>query len=355
VPESYDRILIFNSAFPGDIILTTPLIRAVSDRFPEASLAFCTTPAGARLLAGLSYLDQLVIYDKHGRDRGFFGVLKTARRIQKEGFDLVFSAHRSLRTAILLRLAGIPIRAGFYESAGSSLYNVKVHRLTDLHETERNLSLLQPFGASLDRLSKKPVLPVTGEESNQVFGRLGALLPQGQGPFVVIAPGSVWATKMWLAERFAEIIDLLAREYSARVLMVGSPLDRPQADRVIAACKSPVLDLVGKTELRELCALVRRADLVITGDSAPMHIAWAFDIPTVAIFGATTPELGFAPCSPSCRVVEVQGLECRPCSAHGPNTCRLGHFRCMRDITVEMVRNACLEMLASRIRHDGPG
>jgi heptosyltransferase-2 len=103
--------------------------------------------------------------------------------------------------------------------------------------------------------------------------------------------------------------------------------------------------MVGMTDLRELCALVRKADLVITGDSAPMHIAWAFDIPTVAIFGSTVPELGFAPATDSCRVVELKGLECRPCSDHGPATCPLGHFQCMKGVSVSMVYDACRKML----------
>ncbi len=85
---------------------------------------------------------------------------------------------------------------------------------------------------------------------------------------------------------------------------------------------------------------------MVTGDSAPLHIAWAFDRPTVAIFGATTPELGFVPLTSRCRVVQVEGLVCRPCSAHGPRECPLGHFRCMREITTEMVERACDELLA---------
>lgn len=351
----YDRILIFNSAFPGDIVLTTPLVRAVYEHFPGASLAFCTTPAGARLLGGLSYLDALIIYDKHGRDRGVRGMLRTAWKLRKEHFELVFSVHRSLRTAILLSLAGIPQRVGFKESAGERLYSLRVPRADWLHETERNLSLLEPFGVDISQLSKQPVLPVTAEEANHVFGQLGLGPPQGSGPLVIVAPGSVWGTKMWLAERFAELIDLLAGVFSARVIMVGNALDRPQADSVLSACKSLVVDLVGMTDLRELCALLRKADLVVTGDSAPMHIAWAFDVPTVAIFGATTPELGFAPLSQLCRVVEVRGLECRPCSAHGPRYCRLGHFRCMRDITVDMVLEACKDLLQAGRTESEPG
>jgi heptosyltransferase-2 len=345
VQEFYNRILIFNSAFPGDIVLTTPLIRAVYERFPGAYLAFCTTPAGVRLLAGLSYLDRLIVYDKHGSQRGLFGMLQTALRIRREQFDLVISAHRSARSALLLKMAGIGVRVGFQQSAWPWLYSVRVPRKREFHETERNLSLLAPFGVDMSKVSNRPVLPVTGEEANHVFGQLGVGLPRGSGPLVVVSPGSVWGTKRWIAERFAQLIDLLVEMYRARVIIVGSPLDREQADRLIAACKSRLLDLVGLTELRELCALVRKADLLVTGDSAPMHIAWAFDIPTVAIFGSTTPDLGFASLSGFCRVVEVKGLECRPCSDHGPKRCPLGHFHCMQGVTVDMVQAACKEML----------
>lgn len=345
MPAQFDKVLIFNSAFPGDIILTTPLIRAAYESFPGAGLAFCTTEAGASLLAGLSYLDQLIVYDKHGRDRGTWGMLKTASRLRWEGFDLVLAAHRSTRTALLLTLAGIPVRVGFDRSSASRLYTHLAARKPEAHETERNLNLLSPLGIKVEGLSRKPLLPVTGEESNHVFGRLGVGFPQGAGPLVIVAPGSVWATKQWLAERFIDLIEWLASAHQARVIMVGSPLDRMQADKVAAGCKAEVLDLVGMTDLRGLAALIRQADLVVTGDSTPMHIAWAMDVPTVAIFGATTPELGFAPLSQTCRVVELKGLDCRPCSEHGPKRCSLGHFRCMRGITVDMVIAACEEMM----------
>ena len=345
VQDFYNRILIFNSAFPGDIVLTTPLIRAVYERFPGAYLAVCTTPAGARLLAGLSYLDRLIVYDKHGSQRGLLGMLQTALRIRRERFNLVISAHRSARSALLLKMAGIPVRVGFEQSAWPSLYSVRVPRKREFHETERNLSLLTPFGVDPAKVSTRPVMPVTGEEANHVFGQLGVGLPRGSGPLVVVSPGSVWGTKRWIAERFSQLIDLLVEMYQARVILVGSPIDREQADRVLVACKSRLLDLVGLTELRELSALVRKADLLVTGDSAPMHIAWAFDIPTVAIFGSTTPDLGFAPLSDFCLVVEVKGLECRPCSDHGPQRCPQGHFNCMQGVTVDMVLASCKEML----------
>jgi lipopolysaccharide heptosyltransferase II len=345
VPAQFNKILIFNSAFPGDIILTTPLIRATYRKFPGASLTFCTTPAGASLLAGLSYLDSLIIYDKHGRDRGTWGTLKTASRLRREKFDLALSAHRSTRTSLILALAGIPMRVGFDQSAASYLYTHLAKRNQDAHETIRNLSLLGPLGIKVEALSRKPVLPVTGEEANHVFGHLGVGLPPGEGPLVVVAPGSVWGTKQWFADRFAELIERLTKFYAARVILVGSPLDRAQADKVAAVCKAEFLDLVGMTDLRGLAALVSKADLVISGDSAPMHVAWAMDVPCVAIFGATAPEQGFAPLSERSRVVEIKGLECRPCSAHGPHKCSLGHFRCMYGITVEMVMDACEEML----------
>ncbi|MBN2288142.1 MAG: lipopolysaccharide heptosyltransferase II [Candidatus Glassbacteria bacterium] len=345
MPARFDRILIFNSAFPGDIVLTTPLIRAAYQSFPGASLTFCTTEAGASLLAGMSYLDSLIVYDKHGRDKGTWGMLKTAARLRRESFDLVFAAHRSARTAMLLALAGIPVRVGFQHGSASWLYTHLAKRRPGAHETERNLSLLGPLGIELGELSRKPVLPVTGEEANHVFGHLGVGLPRGRGPLVIVAPGSVWGTKQWFADRFAGLIELLTAAHAARVIMVGSPLDRAQADKVADACRCEFLDLVGMTDLRGLTALIRKADLVITGDSAPMHIAWAMDTPAVAIFGATTPELGFAPLSGRCRVVEIKSLECRPCSEHGPRNCPLGHFRCMSGITVDMVMTACEEML----------
>jgi heptosyltransferase-2 len=345
VAKRYEKILIYNTAFPGDIILTTPLVRAVYSRFPGAYIAFCTTPSGVRLLAGLSYLDRLITYDKHSRDKGLAGMLRAAMSLRDERFDLVLSVHRSARTAMLLRMASIPERVGFAQSSMASLYTRRVDRPRDTHETIRNIGLLAPFGVDPLQAPARPLLPVTGEEANHVFGILGIDLPRGDGPVVIVAPGSAWGTKRWLAERYGELIDEMVTQLKARVIMVGGTTDRAQAQKVMDACNARVLDMVGMTDLRELCALVRKSDLVITGDSAPMHVAWAFDIPTVAIFGSTVPELGFAPSSERCRVVELKGLECRPCSDHGPNACPLGHFQCMKGVSVEMVFSACREMI----------
>jgi len=344
--ESFDRILIFNTAFPGDLVLTTPLLRAVYESFPGAYIGVCTTSAGARLLSGSSYLDRLLLFEKHARDRGPAGVLRAALSLRTEKFDLVLCPHRSFRSAMLLALAGIPERVGFDSSQGRWLYTRLAHRDSGSHETRRNLELLAPLGINPEGLSTHPFLPVTGEEANHVFGMLGVGLPKGPGPLVLVAPGSVWGTKRWLPERFAELIDGLYESRAARVLLAGGPADRGAADEVLARVKAPCYDLVGRTDLRLLAALVRKADLVVCGDSAPMHIAWAFDKPTVAIFGATTPALGFAPLSERCLVVEVSALECRPCSAHGPQTCPLGHFHCMRQITARMVLEACEKALA---------
>ena len=341
----FDKILIFNTAFPGDIILTTPLIRAIYDRFPGAYLAFCTTPSGVRLLAGLSYLDRLIVYDKNNADRGLSGMLRTALQLRDEQFDLAVSVHRSARSALLLRMTGIPVRVGFGSSAMASLYTHRVDRPRQAHETLRNIGLMAPFGVDPSAASTRPLLPITGEEANHVFGMLGIDLPRGDGPIVTVAPGSVWGTKRWLAGRFGKLIDELVGQLGARVIMVGGTTDRPQAQQVLDSCNSPVLDMVGLTDLRELCALVRKSSLVVTGDSAPMHVAWAFDTPTVAVFGATVPALGFAPISERCRIVELKGLECRPCSDHGPQQCPLGHFQCMQGVSVEMVFGACREML----------
>ena len=337
----FDRILIFNTAFPGDIVLTTPLIRAMYRHFTGAEIAFCTTPAGGNILAGLSYLDRMIIYDKHGRDKGFGGMLRVASELRKYKFDLVLSAHRSFRSALVLALAGIPVRAGFRQSAGAMFYNRQVEHDAQAHETQRNLNLLKALHIDSSSEDYQPVLPVMGEDSNHIFGKLGVPSPAGDGPLIIIAPGSVWGTKRWLPERFAELIDKLTEQFGARVLLVGSPMDQAVANEVTEFCRNKPLDLVGMTDIRGLASLIRISDLVVSGDSSPIHVAWAYNVQTVAIFGATTPELGFAPLSENCHVVEIKNLDCRPCSQHGPHSCPLVHFKCMREITVNMVVNEC--------------
>jgi ADP-heptose:LPS heptosyltransferase len=162
---------------------------------------------------------------------------------------------------------------------------------------------------------------------------------------VGINAGSVWATKRWLAAGFAAVADRIIRDLKARVIFVGGAKDAASVNEVLTMMKEQPLNWVGETTLKELVAVVARCQAFLTNDSGPLHIAVASLVPTVAIFGPTTRELGFFPYG-SGHVVIEKDLACRPCGLHGADRCPLGHFKCMKDITPDEVFAAVRSQLS---------
>ena len=324
------RILVVQTAFLGDVVLTTPLLEALRSQYPKARLALLTTPAGAELLRGLPALHELIPFDKRRREKGAAATLALARKLRGMNFDLAVCPHRSARSALLLALARIPCRIGFADSALPWLFHRAVVRDKNRHEVLRNLQLLEELAGPLDGF--QPHLSLVPPQSFHPEG-LGL---SGNGRRVGLCPGSVWATKRWPARSYAELAGRLQNQFQAKVFLLGSPEDRAVAREVESLCGRPVVNLAGRTTLPELVGVIDRMNLVVSNDSAPVHIAAARQVPVVAIFGPTVPAQGFTPFHERSAVAEIP-LPCRPCGAHGPRACPLGHFKCMKELKPERV------------------
>lgn len=329
------RVVVIQTAWLGDVILTTPLFRAVKRRWPETRVEAVVIPGTAPVLEGLTDVDGVIVHDK--RRGGWRDFRRTARALRAGGFDLCLAPHRSARTAVLARTSGAAVRVGYRESALPFLYTARVRRPRAGHEVERILALGAPFGLELEG-PVRPRLAVTEEE------RRRAAAVTGGRPYVVISPSSAWPTKRWRAEGFAAVADdLTARGLT--VVLTGAPGEEPEAAAVAAASRRRAVNLAGRTTVRELAALVAGATAVVANDSAPVHLASAFNRPTVAIFGATVPAQGFGPLAARAAVAEVTGLACRPCGAHGGRKCPKKHFKCMNELSADAVLAAVAAVL----------
>jgi heptosyltransferase-2 len=165
-----------------------------------------------------------------------------------------------------------------------------------------------------------------------------------------IAPGSVWATKRWPIESFLRLAKQLLSQTNARLLILGSADEKAAAAELelgLAAEASRVINLAGRTSLDDLRAIYPSLSLLISNDSSPLHYASAFNVPSLAIFGATVPALGFGPLAEFSQVAQID-LPCRPCSDHGPMVCPLGHFRCMKDLEPERLASMALTILRQK-------
>lgn len=335
----FKRILILQTAFPGDIVLTTPFFRSIKTLFPDSLLTVITTPQGRELLQGIKEADSLLSYDKRGSDKGFYNFIKLIKKLRGEKFDLCLSPHLSLRTSLLLYLTASPVRIGYREAACSFLYSMTAERDMSKHEVDRILSLLGPLQADVDKLEKFPYLPVSEEARKKVDELLKEENLSEGDALVGIAPGSVWGTKRWTPGGYGKLVDSIVEKYGVKVMLIGSPAERESGNEIMAITKTKPVDMIGKTTLSQLGALMSRSSLLVGNDSAPGHVAAATGVPVVTIFGPTSPSFGYAPYGKNVQIVE-KALSCRPCHHHGPMVCPKEHFRCMRDITVNDVMDA---------------
>ncbi|HEV2750371.1 MAG TPA: lipopolysaccharide heptosyltransferase II [Gemmatimonadales bacterium] len=319
--------LVIQTAFLGDVVLTTPLLEALAVR--HGAVDIVTTPAAAALVETHPAVRRVIPYDKRGADRGLPALVRLVRTLRAGRYDVAYLPHRSLRSAALAWLAGIPRRIGF-QDGWRSLYTESRGRPKQGHEIDRLLALGDVTGPGHARPSLH--VTVADRAATEGFFRANGV----HEPLVALAPGSIWGSKRW--PYFRELAERLAER--AGIVVVGGAEDSELGEGAVAAVRRSggrAVNACGKLTLRQSAEAIRRAAVLVTNDSAPLHFAQAVETPTVAIFGSTVSAFGFGPRGPRDQVVELGGLECRPCSAHGPPVCPLGHHRCMRDLDVDRV------------------
>ena len=320
------RILIIHTAFIGDIVLSTPLIKKLKDAYPKAEITYLTTPVGASILRNNPHISHIIEYDKRGEHKGLVGLWAIGKKLRMEAYNIVITPHRYFRSSFLTWLTGAPVRRGYDNAAGKFFYTEKIHYDKNKHEVEKLLSFVKKDEKKRYEIE---LFPGTFEKE-----RVDEIFKNVDKKIVVIAPGSKWFTKRWPTEYFREVVKRLEKREDTVVVIVGGKEERllniPLAEKSI--------DLRGMTTLLELAEVIKRADIILTNDSSPIHIASAFPLVKIfAIFGPTTKELGFFPWSKNSEVLQVEDLECRPCSLHGGDSCPKKHFKCMVDIKPEVV------------------
>ena len=331
------RSLVVQTSFLGDTVLTTPLLAHLAERGPVDVLV---TPASAPLLANNPSVGEVLVYDKRGRDKGAIGFVRMAARLRRNRYAAAYHAQGSVRSGALSLAAGIGNRVGFATSAGRRFYTRRVDYIDNEHHASRLLRLGMAPGAMPSREMLRPRLYPGDAERSAVDALLREHDWKGE-PFVALAPGSVWATKRW--PQYAALAELI----DARVAIVGGIADVHLASEILRTVGARAMDFTGRLSLLASAELIGRASVLVTNDSSPLHLASAMGTPTVALFGPTVPEFGFGPLAPVSRVIGRTELACRPCDRHGPRSCPLGHWRCMREITPREVADAVRELSAS--------
>ena len=336
----------------GDFVMATPTLRALRRRYPEASIMFCGRPVLDDLIAGSGWNDDLVHWEpkrEHGRGRELFALAADLRRRR---FDWAALLTNSFRSALLARLAGVRRRIGYDRDGRGWLLTDRLP-VTRVNGAIAVTRMVDYYGKLAEHLGCDPpgdeleLFTDAGDDA-AVERRLSEAGLGGRRPLVVISPGaSFGSSKLWLPERFAELADRLIETHGAGVVISCAPGEEAIARRIAGLVRgeAAVFD-EPVTTLGEFKSLIRRCDLLINNDTGPRHIAKAFKVAVVTIFGPTHP--GWTDTEyPRERKVSVS-VDCGPCQK---KVCPLDppqELCCMTGVTVEMVAAAADELLARR-------
>ncbi|MDD4879446.1 MAG: lipopolysaccharide heptosyltransferase II [Candidatus Omnitrophica bacterium] len=288
--EKIDRILVINVNWVGDVLFSTPAIRALRKHFPDAHIACMVVPRCKEVLELNPRLNELIIYDEKGENKGLIGKLKLISELKARRFDCVFLFHRSLTRTLMVALSGIKERVGIDNPKRGFLLTKKIKpQPSDIHKVEQFLNIVKVITGEDDGKSMEFF---TGEE-DEVFAR-GFLKSHGIGEgdrFIILNPGGNWDPKRWPAGNFAGLGDRLYEEYKAPIIITGAQKDVELGEKISGMMKHKPVIAAGKTTLKQLAAIMKRASLVISNDSGPMHIAVSQGAKTIAIFGPTDPRI----------------------------------------------------------------
>ncbi len=347
IKKYYNNILVFNPAFLGDTVITTPLLKALKALFPNAQISFCVRPEHAKLFYNLPFIDNVILFDKRNTQKGFSGILKFANELSNFKFDLIINLHLSLRSTTLLSLIKDTYLIGYSTAVLSYLFNKRIEKKQELCEVERNLMFLSDLcdDFTLDEAKKLGAGLETYVDKTIYNNTTSYFLSTSPNKKVVgIAPGSVWATKRYPTSSYIKVAEMLY-ENGYAIALFGGKDDIESLDEFASSFKYPYYDFACKTSLSELPAIIKSVDLLLVNDSGLMHIACSVQTPCVAVFGPTTKQLGFFPYDEKSIVVENNNISCRPCGKHGGDKCPKKHFQCMLDIEPIQIFNAALSIL----------
>lgn len=314
------RILILQTAFTGDVILSTPIAEAIQHFDPKIEIDYLVRKGNEGLFKNHPFIKNVLVWDKSkNKYQNLYSILMQIRR---NHYSVLINCQRFAASGVLTILSGAKKTIGFDKNPFSFFFHHKIkHDIGEgLHECERNLALLKPLNISGN---VRPVLYPNGNPVNPTK------------PYVTLSPASVWFTKQWPQEKWIELIKIIPNNYS--IYLLGGPSDKSLCDEIIQKSgDANAENLCGKISLLESASLIEGASMNYVNDSAPMHLASAVNAPVAAIYCSTVPAFGFGPLSDRSEIIETkEKLPCRPCGLHGKKACPEGHFKCALTIDVQ--------------------
>ncbi len=352
------RLLVVMPTWLGDCVMATPTLRALRGLYPQAHIAALVSDVMLPALDACPWLNELIPWDRKAT-RSLAGLWRKARELKRYGFDAAVLLPNSLRSAAIVRLAGIPSRIGYARDGRGWLLADRLQplRKDGKHVPVSTLQYYLDIARHLGATDPSPSMELfTQADDDERAARLLTGDTPGSGlderrPIVLLTPGANFGdAKLWLTDRFAAVADRLHDECGVTVAISGAPGERAILDEVLAAAKSPIIDLAARgIDLKLLKSVVKQCHLVVTNDTGPRHLAAAMGVPVVTVFGPTDPAwtvIDFA----DERQVMVD-VECGPCQQKKcPLSGTADFHQCMTGVSVDMVVDRCVELLSADSR-----
>jgi heptosyltransferase II len=333
------RILVIEPNWLGDILFTTPAIRALRKSNPGAFIAVMAHPRCREMLEDNPNIDELIIFDERSSHRSLLQKISFIFKLRKSQFDTVISFHRSMSKMLIARLAGINRRVGYYTKKRSWLltdYIKEDNRI--IHRVEYFLGVLKRIGIDDAGKAYDFYIPESAvKEADDILERAGLHKDE---EFFVINPGGNWPQKRWPKQNYAMLCKKLNAVYNIRILITGAKKDIVLASDIIGLSGNYAVDICGSTNLKQLASVMQRAKLVVANDTGPMHMAVSQKTPVVALFGPTSPKIT-GPYGDGKYTVLHKWSDCAiPCY----KVCR--DCRCMDAVSVDDVIDAAGKLLS---------
>ena len=337
--DGIQNILLIQLGDIGDVVLTFPCIKALRESFPQARIAVAVREKAGELIDDCTWADVTISIDqkKRGLIKQILHQGRFFRQLRSFHFDLCIDMRTGDRGAILSLLSGAPLRWGFFEDNGNCWRNRLFTHLSHISYTPDQyvgdylLSLLLAHG--LGTKNSKPEMTVPVKRQREAEALLAAEMLEPHDPFVALQPFSLWKYKEWDSEKFATLIDWIQETYHLPVILTGTASERARSIEITEKCVHPAINLMGKTSIGTLGAIIQKARLFIGVDSVGMHMAGAAGTPSVTLFGPSSP-ISWAPRGPDHLAVQ-KDMPCLPCRQKGCEGSEIS--RCLNDLQVEQV------------------
>ncbi len=328
-----EKIILIQTASIGDVILTTPVLEKVHHYFPTASIDILVKQGMESLFIQHPFIHRVIAWGKN--QHKYRNLFKLIKKLRSEKYDLAINCQRFASTGLLTVGMNAKITTGFHKNPFSKFFTYRIeHTVGNLHEVERNLSLI-------DFIGQEKQFPVRLYPTKNDYEKVAHLKNK---PYICIAPASLWFTKQFPESKWIEFIRLLPEDLV--IYLLGSANEKILCDSIMAACKPRrIISLAGELSFLQVAALMREAKINYVNDSAPLHLASAVNAPVAAIFCSTVPEFGFGPRSEHSFIIQTsESLSCRPCGLHGHTSCPKGHFKCAYSIQSQQLLKCLLEV-----------